>query len=113
METRARAAVSARISKDEPQSDSVEDQLQRCERYANEQGWQVVARYVDEGFSAWSDRAESRPGFNALVAEAKARKFDVVLVKLRPVCERPGKTAALPHLKLRYRLTDIPMFVQW
>ena len=81
METRARAVVYARLSKDEPQSDSVEDQLQRCEQYANEQGWQVVARYVDEGFSAWSDRAESRPGFNALVAEAKARKFDVVLVK--------------------------------
>ena len=76
-----RAVVYARLSKDEPQSDSIEDQIQRCERYAREQGWEVVATYVDDGFSAWSDRAEARPGFNAMIAEAKVRRFDVVLVK--------------------------------
>ena len=45
-----RAVVYARLSKDEPQSDSIEDQIQRCERYAREQGWEVVATYVDDGF---------------------------------------------------------------
>ena len=76
-----RAVLYARLSKDEPQSDSIEDQLERCRRYAEEQGWQVVAHYKDEGFSAWSDRAEGRPSFNTMIADAKARKFDIILVK--------------------------------
>ena len=55
--------------------------MQRCVTYAIEQGWQVVAKYVDDGYFAWADLAESRPGFNSMITDAKARKFDVILVK--------------------------------
>jgi predicted site-specific integrase-resolvase len=42
MQQQLRAVVYGRLSKEDAQSDSIEDQLQRCVTYAIEQGWQVV-----------------------------------------------------------------------
>ncbi len=43
-------------------------------------GWEIVARYRDEGKSARSDSIAKRPAFRQLLADAEARRFDVLVV---------------------------------
>jgi DNA invertase Pin-like site-specific DNA recombinase len=52
-------------------------QLDELRAYCERRNWVIVAEYTDEGVSGSRD---SRPGLNLLVADAKRRKFDVVLV---------------------------------
>jgi len=60
------------------ESESIQNQKSLLLNYAIEQGWEVYKIYCDEDYSG-ADR--TRPDFNALIDEAKARKFDVVLCK--------------------------------
>jgi DNA invertase Pin-like site-specific DNA recombinase len=48
--------------------------------YCEAHGWDLVALYVDEGKSAWTDDAASRPQFAAMLADAEAGAFDAVVV---------------------------------
>jgi DNA invertase Pin-like site-specific DNA recombinase len=54
-------------------------EMQLCElrEYAARRGWQVSGEYVDQGVSG---SKESRPQLNKLMADARRRKFDVILV---------------------------------
>ncbi|MEE9583852.1 MAG: recombinase family protein [Candidatus Brocadiales bacterium] len=52
-------------------------QLSELRRYIQDRGWQVYQEYVDIGQSGAKD---SRPELNKLMADAKRRRFDVVLV---------------------------------
>lgn len=52
-------------------------QLRELRQFADARGWQIVGEYVDEGVSGSKD---SRPELNRLMADAKRRKFDAVLV---------------------------------
>ena len=67
-----RAAVYARVSTfgQEP-----ENQLQELRRYVEARGWTAV-EYTDKGVSGSKDR---RPALDQLVADAKRRKFDVLV----------------------------------
>ena len=47
------------------------------QQFAEARGWKLVDQYVDSGVSGSTD---SRPELNRLMADAKRRKFDVVLV---------------------------------
>jgi len=55
-------------------------QERAAEALCRQHGWEVVARYRDEGRSAHTDDAAKRPGFRHLMADAEARRFDVVIV---------------------------------
>jgi len=69
-----RAALYARVSTAEQSSVMQRDEMQAfCQR----RGWNLIEEYVDEGFSG---SQVSRPALNRLLADAKRRKFDVVLV---------------------------------
>lgn len=69
-----RAALYARVSTAEQSSAMQRDEMQAfCQR----RGWDLIEEYVDEGFSG---SQASRPALNRLLADAKRRKFDVVLV---------------------------------
>ena len=46
-------------------------------QFAEARGWQLADEYVDREVSGTK---ESRPELNRLMADAKRRKFDVVLV---------------------------------
>jgi DNA invertase Pin-like site-specific DNA recombinase len=46
-------------------------------QFSEARGWKLVDQYVDSGVSGSTD---SRPELNRLMADAKRRKFDVVLV---------------------------------
>jgi DNA invertase Pin-like site-specific DNA recombinase len=52
-----------------------ENQLQELRRYVSARGWTAV-EYVDRGVSGTK---ESRPALDALVKDAKRRKFDVLV----------------------------------
>jgi DNA invertase Pin-like site-specific DNA recombinase len=67
-----RAAVYARVSTFDQEP---ENQLQELRRYLAARGW-VGSEYIDRGVSGAKDR---RPGLDALLRDAKLRRFDVVV----------------------------------
>src|SRR5215207_2647345 len=83
MERRAgkRAALYVRVSSEEQVAGySLSAQERAAETHCRHQGWEIVTCYRDEGKSARSDDAVKRPGFRQLMADAEARRFDVVIV---------------------------------
>ena len=67
-----RVAIYARVSTVDQEP---ENQLQELRRYVEARGWTAV-EYVDHGVSGTK---ESRPALDALVKDAKRRKFDVLV----------------------------------
>ena len=60
------------------ESESIQNQKSMLLNYALDKGWEVYKIYCDEDYSG-ADR--NRPDFNALIKEAEARKFNIVLCK--------------------------------
>ncbi len=69
-----KVAIYARVS---TQDQDPGLQLSELRKYIQDRGWQVHHEYVDIGHSGAKD---SRPELNKLVADAKRRRFDTVLV---------------------------------
>src|SRR5713226_4431848 len=67
-----RAAIYARVSTVDQEP---ENQLQELRRYVEARGW-TAAEYVDRGVSGAKDR---RPALDRLLADARRRRFDVVV----------------------------------
>ena len=68
-----RAAIYARVSTTEQ---TTENQRLELQRYAEARGW-TIAEYLDEGVSGTKER---RPALDRLMADARRRRFDVLLV---------------------------------
>jgi DNA invertase Pin-like site-specific DNA recombinase len=68
-----RCALYARVSTSEQEP---ENQLQELRRYAEARGWSVV-EYIDRGVRGSKDR---RPALDRVVADARRRRFDVLVV---------------------------------
>jgi DNA invertase Pin-like site-specific DNA recombinase len=68
-----RCAIYARVSTLDQEP---ENQLQELRRYVGARGWTAVD-YVDRGISGAKER---RPALDALLADAKRRRFDVLVV---------------------------------
>jgi len=56
---------------------SIPFQLERCRYHAQGKGWEVAREFVDAGESA---RTDKRPQFQKMMAAARAKEFDVILV---------------------------------
>ena len=69
-----RVAIYSRVS---TQEQTTAGQLDELRSYCERRKWEIVAEYTDEGVSG---STESRPGLNHLLADAKRRMFDAVLV---------------------------------
>ena len=69
-----RAALYARVSKADASQDP-ENQLIRLREYAKAQGWDIAGQYVD--YSSGADA--HRPQLDMMIADARARRFDIVL----------------------------------
>src|SRR5438093_12540187 len=67
-----KAAIYARVSTVDQEP---ENQLQELWRYVEARGWSAV-EYVDRGVSGAKDR---RPALDQLLADARRRRFDVVV----------------------------------
>ena len=80
----SRAALYCRLSKEDEtagpggESESIQNQKALLAAYAQDQGWEIAGVYSDEDYSG-ADR--DRPGFRRLLADAEARRFDILLVK--------------------------------
>jgi DNA invertase Pin-like site-specific DNA recombinase len=68
-----RAAIYARVSTLDQEP---ENQLAELRRYIEARGWQAI-EYVDRGVSGAKDK---RPALDRLVADARRRRFDVLVV---------------------------------
>ncbi|WP_377390726.1 recombinase family protein, partial [Rhodobacter lacus] len=71
-----RVALYARFSTDMQRDASIEDQLDSCREHALRMGWQIAGEYSDKAVSGAS---MFRTGIKALLRDAKARTFDIVL----------------------------------
>jgi site-specific DNA recombinase len=75
-----KAAVYARVSTTMQAEEEVPilGQLEECQNYAREQGWEITRIYKDEGYSGGTD---NRPGLQALLEAARQKPppFDIVL----------------------------------
>jgi site-specific DNA recombinase len=60
------------------------DIISWCQR----RGHELVGTYVEDGKSARSERIEKLPRFMALLEDAKARQFDIVVVHTIDWCSR-------------------------
>src|SRR5258708_36565709 len=69
-----RCALYARVS---TVDQNCEMQVRELREYATRRGWEVIAEYVDTG---WSGAKASRPELNRLMADAAIRRFDAVMV---------------------------------
>src|ERR1700730_4073478 len=67
-----KAAIDARVSTVDQEP---ENQLQELRRYVDARGW-TATEYVDRGVSGAKDR---RPALDQLLADAKRRRFDVLV----------------------------------
>jgi DNA invertase Pin-like site-specific DNA recombinase len=67
-----RAAIYARVSTLDQEP---ENQLQELRRYVEARGW-TAAEYVDRGISGAKDH---RPALDRLLADAKRRRFDILV----------------------------------
>jgi DNA invertase Pin-like site-specific DNA recombinase len=74
MDKRLRTALYVRVSTDDQ---SVDAQLSDLRRYCDQRGFNVYKEYSDTGVSGTRDR---RPALDELMADARKRKFDIVLV---------------------------------
>ena len=68
-----RAAIYARVSTTDQ---NCEMQIRELQAHAERQGWGIVETYQD----IISGAKASRPGLNRLMLDARARKFDCLLV---------------------------------
>ncbi len=73
--------IYCRLSNDDErdgESVSIENQKLLLQRYVREQGWNEVDTFIDDGYSGTNF---NRPGVQRLIADAKAKRINVILVK--------------------------------
>jgi len=77
-----RCAIYIRVSgKRQIKGVSLEDQLRACREYALRQGWSIIEPlYVEPGRSAFTENLSKRVAFQQLLADARRKLFDIVLV---------------------------------
>src|SRR5512134_2379246 len=71
---RIRVALYARVSTTDQ---TAENQLRALREHAERAGWTIIKEFTDH---AVSGAREKRPGLNALLADARRRKFDLIAV---------------------------------
>ena len=73
--------IYCRLSNDDErdgESVSIENQRLLLSQYVKERGWNLTDVYIDDGYSGTNFQ---RPGVQRLIADAKAKRINVILVK--------------------------------
>ncbi len=80
MTTKRPAAIYVRVSTEEQATEgfSIQAQISDLERYAQQNNFEIVSRYVDEGFSGKS--IEGRPQMKRLLRDAEKHSFEAILI---------------------------------
>jgi DNA invertase Pin-like site-specific DNA recombinase len=100
-----RAALYARYSTDQQRQTSIADQVRGARERAEREGWPIVAQHGDEGVSG-SVPVALRKGGKALLADALAGRFDVLVLEgldrlSREIGEAETITKRLEHRGIR------------
>ena len=72
-----KAVVYARYSSDSQTEQSIEGQLRVCNEYAERNNIEIVENYIDRAMTGTND---NRPDFKRMLADAKKKEWDYVLV---------------------------------
>lgn len=101
-----RVAIYARYSSEKQNWRSIPDQFLYCRDYAERQvGWKVVREFHDAELTG--DTLLLRPGVQALLAAAKRKEFDIVLVEdMDRLSRRPSE---LNSLYERFTFADVTL----
>lgn len=95
-----RVAIYARYSDDKQSPHSIEDQIRICRIHADKVDWRVVDTYSDAGISGAT--VILRPGVKALLRDALAGKFDMVLAEALDRLSRDQEDIAGLFKRLRF-----------
>ena len=80
IERPTRAALYTRVSSDEQTKNwSLSTQEKSGGDYRSARNWELIDTYVDEGHSAWGEKAETRPEYLRLMATVEEGRYDVVI----------------------------------
>src|SRR5262245_59009270 len=71
------AAFYGRYSSDQQRAASIEDQLRNCRKTSESQGWNLALIFAD---AAISGAKVDRPQYQAMLAAAGRREFEVLLI---------------------------------
>ncbi len=95
----SRVALYARYSTDMQRDASIEDQLRVCRTFAEAQSWAIVDSYFDRAISGAS---MLRQGVQDLLADASARRFDIVLAEAMDRLSRDQADIAMLYKHLSF-----------
>ena len=95
-----RVAFYARYSSDNQREASIEDQLRICREQAKREKWKIVGTYKDAGISGAS--MILRPGIQALLQDAQAGQFDIVLAEALDRISRDQADVATFYKHLKF-----------
>ncbi len=94
-----RAAVYARFSSNLQSDASIEDQVRTCRERIEQEGWSFVEVYKD---AAISGATTLRPGYQKLLEDARANRFDIVLAEALDRLSRDQEDVAGLYKKLSF-----------
>lgn len=94
-----RAVVYARYSSDKQREASIEDQLRLCQDLIERSGWAQVQVYTDRAISG---ATLFRPAYQELLADARARAFDVVVAEALDRLSRDQADVARLYKQLQF-----------
>ena len=95
-----RTALYARYSSDNQSVASIDDQFRICRDQAAREKWKVVGAYNDAAISGAS--VTLRPGIQALLQDAQAGKFDIVLAEALDRVSRDQADVAILYKHLKF-----------
>src|SRR4051812_18643023 len=94
-----RAVIYARYSSDRQRDASIEDQARACRAWIEREGADLTATYSDH---AVSGQIRMRPGYQKLLEDARAGRFDVVVAEALDRLSRDQEDVAGLFKHLRY-----------
>lgn len=107
-----KAAIYARFSSSKQREESIEGQIRVCTEYALKHDLTIIGSYIDREISGKTD---DRPAFREMIADAKAHKFDVLVVYKTDRFSRNRYDAAIykrtlrtADVEIRYAAESIP-----
>lgn len=72
-----RAAAYARFSSDNQRDESIDAQLRAINKFAQDNGYEIVAEYIDRAKTGTNDRRED---FQRMIADSASGDFEAVIV---------------------------------
>ena len=107
-----KAGIYARLSNsDRKEGDSIEAQLEQCRQLAKSEGYTIVAEYKDNGISG-NTLIDARPGLAEAFKDAKAKKFERLIMRGRARFSRSNARIAM-HQETEFVLVGVlPHYVR-